>query len=65
MRTTVTLDREALQQLLKASHAKTKSQAVWLAMQDYLRRQRAQELLALRGRLEFDRVVLRLRHRER
>jgi Arc/MetJ family transcription regulator len=65
MRTTVTIDAEKLGELVKVSHSKTKSQAVCLAVEEYLRRQRIEELLALRGRLRFDRAILRLRHRER
>jgi hypothetical protein len=65
MRTTVTIEADALRDLVKLSHAKNKSRAVAVAIEAYLRRQRLQELLALRGQLTFDRTVLRLRHRER
>lgn len=65
MRTTVTIETDELQDLVKLSHAKSKSRAVSMAIRAYVRRQRLQELLALRGQLTFDRTVLRLRHRER
>ncbi len=65
MRTTVTIEADALRDLVKLSHAKNKSRAVSVAIQAYVRRQHLQELLALRGQLTFDRTVLRLRHRER
>lgn len=65
MRTTVTVEAEALKELVKLSGTRVKSKAVSVAVEAYVRRQRIAELLALRGRLRFDRSVLRLRHRER
>lgn len=65
MRTTVTVEAEALKELVKLSGTKIKSKAVSVAVEAYVRRQRIEELLALRGRLRFDRAVLSMRHRER
>lgn len=65
MRTTVTLDYEVLNELLKKTKARSKTSAVKEAITDYLRRQKIKDIKAMRGRLEFDMTAEEIRHRER
>jgi hypothetical protein len=65
MRTTVTLEYEILNELLKKTKARSKTSAVKEAINDYLRRQKIKDIKAMRGRLEFDRTAEEIRHRER
>ena len=53
MRTTLNLDDEVMQTLLRTTHASTKTQAVTQAIQDYVRRQQLEELRRLRGKLRL------------
>ncbi len=54
MRTTLDLEEDLLQQLLEISKAKTKNRAVNLAIADYVRRQKRQQLKRLSGRLRLE-----------
>ena len=54
MRTTLDVDEELLEGVVKATGQKTKSGAVHLALEDYLRRFRLRKLLALQGKLDLD-----------
>lgn len=54
MRTTLDLEEDLLQQLLEISKARTKSRAVNLAIADYVRRQKRQQLKKLSGRLRLE-----------
>ena len=53
MRTTLNVDDRLFADLIKATHAKTKTEAVHIALTEYLRMKRKQQLLALRGRLDI------------
>ncbi len=53
MRTTLNVDDQIFTDLIKATCAKTKTEAVRIALTEYLRMKRKQELLALRGRLDI------------
>ena len=65
MRTTVTLDGKKLNELLSETGAKSKTEAVSTAIDDYLRRKRIEKIKALKGTLEFDLTAEEIRHRER
>jgi len=65
MRTTVTLEYEVLNELLKKTKARSKTSAVKEAINDYLRRQKIKEIKGMKGRLEFDMTAEEIRHRER
>ena len=65
MRTTVTLEYEILDQLLKKTKAKSKTSAVKEAVYDYLRREKIKDIKAMKGRLEFDMTAEEIRHHER
>lgn len=51
MRTTLNLDDQIMDALLRVTHADTKTQAVTEAVKDYVRRKQLDELRQLRGKL--------------
>lgn len=53
MRVTVSIDNEALQDLLQITHAKKKAAAISQAIESYLREQKINLLLNLRGKLKI------------
>ena len=65
MRTTVTIDDQLLQQLLGATHARSQSQAIRLAVEGYVRQQRIAALDRFRGKVRLDRRMGRWRHAQR
>jgi len=65
VRTTVTLDYEILNELLKKTKARSKASAVKEVVGDYLRREKIKEIKAAKGKLEFDLNAEDIRHNER
>jgi Arc/MetJ family transcription regulator len=65
MRTTVTLDYEILDELLKKTKARSKASAVKEAVRDYLRREKIKEIKAAKGKLDFDLEAKDIRRYER
>lgn len=65
MRSTVTLEREVLDELLKETHAVSKASAVREAIGEYLRRSKIEKIKAMKGKLEFDLTADEIRHHER
>jgi len=65
MRTTVTLEYEILDELMKKTKARSKTSAVKEAVIDYLRRLKIRDIKAMKGRLEFDLTAEEIRRRER
>lgn len=65
MRTTITLEKETVDELLDETKAKSKAMAVREAVSEYLRRRRVDKIKALKGALDFDRATGGDRHRER
>jgi len=53
MRTTLNLDDQIMEALLRVTDADTKTQAVTQAVKDYVRRKQLEELLALQGKLRL------------
>ncbi len=49
MRTTIDIDKELLQEIIERSGAKTKKDAILIAIRDYLRFKKLQELKGLIG----------------
>lgn len=64
MRTTLDLEEDLLQQLLELSRAKTKSQAVNLAIAEYVRQRKIRLLKGLSGRLQLEENWEKLRQLE-
>ena len=65
MRTTITLDKMILGVLQRETGSKSKSQAVLLAVNDYLRRRRLKKILDHAGEYHFDPLTAECRHHER
>ena len=65
MRSTVTIEKAMLDELLTETHAKNKTTAVKEAIADYLRRRRVEKIKSMKGKLKFDLTAEELRHYER
>lgn len=65
MRTTITLDQNILGVLRKETGLKSKSKAVLVAVEDYLRRRQVKKILDQAGRYSFDSMTSERRHHER
>ena len=65
MRTTVTIDHDILEELLKETKSKSKASAVRAAVRDYLRKAKLKRIKSLKGKLEFDLTADEIRHHER
>jgi Arc/MetJ family transcription regulator len=64
MRTTLNVDDDVFRELMAITRAKTKTEAVRVALTEYVRLKRKTNLLALRGRLEIADDWRELRARE-
>jgi hypothetical protein len=65
MRSTVTIEKDILDQLVKETKAKSKTSAVKQAIAEYLRREKVNKIISLKGKLEFDLDAQELRHYDR
>jgi metal-responsive CopG/Arc/MetJ family transcriptional regulator len=65
MRSTVTIEKDILDRLVRETKAKTKSSAVKQAISEYLRREKVNKIMSLKGKLEFDVDADALRHYDR
>ncbi len=65
MRTTITMEQEALNKLLKETKAKSKASAVKIAINEYLKRKKIEKIKSMKGKLNFDLSADEIRHRER
>jgi hypothetical protein len=65
MRSTVTIEKEVLDALLKETKARSKVKAVKTAINEYLRRKKIERIKSMKGKLEFDLTAEEIRHYER
>ena len=65
MRSTITIEKEILDKLLKETKAKSKATAVKKAIHEYLRRKKIEKIKSMKGKLEFDLTAEEIRHYER
>ncbi len=65
MRSTVTIEKDMLDELLAETRAKNKTTAVKEVISDYLRRRRVEKIKSMRGKLEFELTAEELRHYDR
>jgi predicted CopG family antitoxin len=65
MRATVTIEKDVLDELVKATGARSKSAAVKEIIDEYMRKRKVQKILALKGKLSFDLTADEIRHYER
>ena len=54
MRTTLDLDEELVNELLKATEANTKTEAIHLAISELIRRRKLEKLKSLSGKIHID-----------
>jgi metal-responsive CopG/Arc/MetJ family transcriptional regulator len=54
MRATLNIPDELIDEVQRLSGQKTKTQAIVTVMEDYVRRKKLEELLALRGKISID-----------
>jgi Arc/MetJ family transcription regulator len=54
MRTTINIEDETLEFVMKETGAATKTEAIRQALTDYLRRRKIEKLIALKGKVKFD-----------
>lgn len=54
MRTTININEELLDALMRCTGARTKTRAVELAIEEYLKRQAIEDLIALSGKVNID-----------
>jgi hypothetical protein len=65
MRSTVTLEKERLDELVYETGAKSKAAAVKEAVSEYLRRKKIERIMSMKGKLEFDMTADEIRDNER
>lgn len=65
MRATVTIEKNKLDTLMKATKSSSKASAVRIAIDEYLRQKKIEKIKSMKGRLEFDMTADEIRHRER
>ena len=65
MRMTVNIEKGKLAHLLNITRLKNKSEAVRIAIDEYLRKEKLKKIDSLRGKLSFDKKVLEERHNVR
>ena len=65
MRATVTIEKEILDDLIKETRAKSKANAVRVAVREYLKRKKIERIKSMKGKLEFDLTADQIRHYER
>jgi len=65
MRATVTIEKDKLDTLMRETKSKSKTSAVRIAIDDYLRRKRIERIRSMKGKLRFDMTADEIRHRER
>ena len=53
MRTTLTIDEELLNEAKELSGARTKKEAIEVALEEFIRRRKAKKLLELEGKIEL------------
>ena len=54
MRTTINVDDALLENVMLLTHAESRADAIRIALQEYIRLQRKQQVLALRGKLDIE-----------
>jgi metal-responsive CopG/Arc/MetJ family transcriptional regulator len=62
MRATVTIEKDVLDELVKATGAKTRSAAVRKIIDEYLRERKVDNIMSMKGKLSFDLTADKIRH---
>jgi len=54
MRTTINIDNEIMNFVMRETKATTKTEAIRKALDDFIRRRNAEAIIALKGKVKFD-----------
>ncbi|MHB8282116.1 MAG: type II toxin-antitoxin system VapB family antitoxin [bacterium] len=65
MRTTITIDKNIIDDLLEETHAKSKASAVKIAIDSYLKKKKIEKIKSMKGKVSFDMTADEIRHYER
>jgi hypothetical protein len=65
MRSTVTIEKDVLDRLLKETKSRSKAAAVKTAIDEYLRRRKIESIMSMKVKLEFDLSTDDIRHNDR
>ncbi len=65
MRTTITIDKNIIDDLLEETHAKSKVSAVKIAIDSYLKKKKIEKIKSMKGKVSFDMTADEIRHYER
>ncbi len=65
MRTTITIDKDIIDVLLEETHVKSKTSAVRIAIDSYLKKKKAEKIKSMKGKVDFDMTADEIRHYER
>ena len=65
MRSTITIEKEVLDELLKETKAKSKASAVKKVIDEFLKKKKIERIKSLKGKLNFDLTADEIRHYER
>lgn len=65
MRATVTIEKDILDELVNETGHKSKVSAVKEAISQYLSRKKREKIMAMKGKLKFDKTADEIRHYER
>ncbi len=65
MRSTITIEKDILDELLKETQAKSKASAVREAIREYIKKGKMERIKSMKGKLEFDLTADEMRHHER
>jgi metal-responsive CopG/Arc/MetJ family transcriptional regulator len=65
MRVTVAIEKNVLDELVRATGARSKSAAVKEIIDEYLRKRKVQKIMSMKGKLFFDLTADEIRHYER
>lgn len=65
MRATVTIEKDRLDLLMKETKSRSKTSAVKIAIDEYLKKKKVEKIQSMKGKLYFDMTADEIRHRER
>ncbi len=65
MRATVTIEKDRPDLLMKETKSRSKTSAVKIAIDEYLRKKKIEKIKSMKGKLDFDMTADEIRHSER
>jgi Arc/MetJ-type ribon-helix-helix transcriptional regulator len=65
MRSTITIEKEILDELVQETEFKSKASAVKAAISEYLKKKKIEKIKSMKGKLKFDKTAEDIRHYER